>query len=104
PGRPRGLTRPGPGLYPIVGIDGGRKVSDMRAVEDTMTVHTNRRRFTVEQYHRMGRTGILGEGDRVELIEGDVVDLSLIKSRHAATVARLAHLFAARLRERAVVW
>jgi len=33
-----------------------------------------RRRFTVHDYHRMGEAGILHEDDRVELIEGEVVE------------------------------
>jgi len=69
-----------------------------------MTIHGNRRKFTVGQYHRMGEVGILGDEDRVELVQGDVVELAVIRSRHAATVARLAQLFASRLGARAVPW
>jgi hypothetical protein len=32
-----------------------------------------RRRFTVEEYELMGRTGILGEDDRTELLAGEIV-------------------------------
>jgi hypothetical protein len=32
-----------------------------------------RRRFTVEEYHRMGEAGILTEDNRLELIAGDIV-------------------------------
>jgi len=69
-----------------------------------MGVQTKRRRFTLEQYHRMGKTGILGADDRVELVAGDVVELWPVDSRHAGTVARVAHLFATRLGGRALVW
>jgi Uma2 family endonuclease len=69
-----------------------------------MTVQLKRRRFTLDQYHRMGQTGILGADDRVELVDGEVVELSVLKSRHASTVARLSHLFSTRLDRRAVVW
>jgi len=47
------------------------------------------RRFTVEEYHRMVEAGILGEDDRVELIEGELLEMSPISSRHAACVKRL---------------
>jgi Uma2 family endonuclease len=72
--------------------------------EDTMAVTLKRRRFTVEEYHRMGETGILGPNDRVELIEGEIVEMSPIGSRHASTVARIHHLFSSRLGDRALVW
>jgi Uma2 family endonuclease len=52
----------------------------------------------------MGEAGILGEDDRVELIEGEIVEMTPIGSRHAATVARIQHLFSTRLGDRAVVW
>ncbi len=51
------------------------------------------RQFTVEQYHRMGETGILHEDDRVELIEGEIVDMTPVGIRHKACVKRLNTLF-----------
>ncbi len=60
-------------------------------------------RFTVEDYHRLAEAGILGEDDRVELIEGDLVMSSPISSRHAACVKRLNALFNAALQGRAIV-
>src|SRR5437870_6227396 len=47
------------------------------------------RLFTVAEYYRMTEAGIFGEDDRVELIEGEVVAMSPIGSRHAACVERL---------------
>jgi Uma2 family endonuclease len=72
--------------------------------EDTMALTLRRRRFTLDEYHRMGEAGILGEDDRVELIEGEIIEMSPIGSRHAATVARIHHVFSTRLGNRAVVW
>jgi Uma2 family endonuclease len=72
--------------------------------EDSMAVALRRRRFTLDEYHRMGETGILGPEDRVELIEGEIIEMAPIGSRHAATVARIQHLFSTRLGDRAVVW
>ena len=72
--------------------------------EDNVAVTQRRRRFTLDEYHRMGETGILGADDRVELIEGEIFEMTPIGSRHAATVARIHHLFSIRLGDRAVVW
>ncbi|MDN5362881.1 MAG: hypothetical protein PWP70_1928, partial [Moorella sp. (in: firmicutes)] len=36
-------------------------------------VEVARRRFTVDEYYQMARAGILGEDDRVELIEGEII-------------------------------
>src|SRR6266850_3035884 len=50
------------------------------------------RLFTVAEYYRMTEAGIFKEDDRVELIEGEVVSMSPIGSRHAACVERLSAL------------
>jgi|DewCreStandDraft_5_1066085.scaffolds.fasta_scaffold00026_122 Uma2 family endonuclease len=53
-----------------------------------------RRRFTVTDYHRMAEAGTLGEDNRVELIEGEVLQMAPIGHRHAATVMKLGIAFA----------
>jgi Uma2 family endonuclease len=53
-----------------------------------------RHRFTVEDYERMGRAGILREDDRVELIDGEIVDMPPIGSGHAGCVKWLANALA----------
>jgi Uma2 family endonuclease len=56
-----------------------------------MQLTTNR--FDVEQYHLMNIPGILTEDDRVELINGEIVEMSPIGRFHAAYVNRLTSLF-----------
>ena len=51
-----------------------------------------RRPITVAEYHRMGEVGILGERDRVELIDGELVAISPIGSQHSGTVITLSHV------------
>ncbi len=58
-----------------------------------MAVDLRRRRFTAEEYHRMGRAGILGEDDRIELIEGEIVEMAPIGHRHAGCVKLLNRAF-----------
>lgn len=53
-----------------------------------MVTQITRRLFTVAEYYRMADAGILSEDDRVELIEGEVVTMSPINSRHAGCVDR----------------
>ncbi len=62
-----------------------------------------RRRFTVDEYHRMAEAGILGEDDRVELIEGEIVEMSPIGWRHQACVNRLNQRLVPALRGQAIV-
>lgn len=54
-----------------------------------------RHRFDVAEYHRMAETGILSEGDRVELVDGEVAEMSPIGSAHQAVVDRLTRMLVA---------
>jgi hypothetical protein len=45
-----------------------------------------RRRFTVDEFCKMGTAGILGKDDRVELLEGASISMSPIGDRHAAVL------------------
>lgn len=60
-----------------------------------------RHRLTVADYHRMGEAGILGEQDRVELLEGQLIAMSPIGPRHAFVVDMLNHLLGQVIRGRA---
>lgn len=48
-----------------------------------------RRRFTVEDVGRMVAAGVLGEDDRVELIEGELLLMSPQDPPHASVIQRL---------------
>src|SRR6266436_6794057 len=67
-------------------------------------VELTRRRFTLDEYHRMAEAGILNRGDRVELIRGEIVQMTAIGSDHASCVARLSHLLIERLHGRIILW
>lgn len=68
-----------------------------------MPILADKRLFTVEDYYRMAEAGILGEDDRVELIEGEIVQMTPIGIRHASCVKRLIALFTRRLSTRTIV-
>jgi Uma2 family endonuclease len=68
-----------------------------------MTVQLQRHLFTVAEYHRMAEAGVFGEDDRIELLEGEIVEMTPIGGRHAACVKRLNHLLSRQVGERALV-
>jgi len=63
----------------------------------------SRHRLTATEYRRMGEVGILRPDARVELIEGEIIDMAPIGSRHSGTVEQLAHLLRRACGERAMV-
>ena len=63
----------------------------------------SRYRLTVREYHRLAEARILGEDDRVELIEGELIQMAPIGSKHAGKVKRLIALFTAAIQGRAIV-
>lgn len=60
-------------------------------------------RFTVTDYHQMAEVGILTEDDRVELIDGEILEMSPIGGRHVACINRLNRLLVQRLGDDGVV-
>jgi Uma2 family endonuclease len=46
-------------------------------------------RFSRDAYYRLGEIGVLTRNDRVELIDGEIIEMSPIDSRHSACVTRL---------------
>ncbi|MDP2794564.1 MAG: Uma2 family endonuclease [Sulfurisoma sp.] len=69
----------------------------MSAVLDSV-----RHRVTVDEFYKMVDGGVFMEDDRVELIDGEMVDMAPIGSRHAGAVTRLNNLFASALAGRAI--
>src|SRR5690349_16050805 len=53
-----------------------------------MAIDASHRRFTVDDYHKMADVGILDEDERVELIDGEIVEMSPVGSRHVAGINR----------------
>jgi len=66
-------------------------------------VAVSRHRLTVADFRRMGEVGILGPDDRVELIAGEIIDMSPIGSLHAALVRAIATTLTHHARERALL-
>ena len=68
-----------------------------------MAIEPKRYRFTRDDYHRMARTGILKPDVRVELIDGEIIQMSAMGSRHMGAVSRLNYFFLPRLLGAAIV-
>ena len=59
----------------------------------TVPVQIPRLAFTIEQFQRMDQLGIFAGDQRLELIHGEIVEMSPIGIRHVANVNRLVDLF-----------
>ena len=53
----------------------------------------HRHRLSVDDFYKMGDAGIFTEDDRVELIEGELIDMSPIGSPHAYILDKLNAIF-----------
>jgi Uma2 family endonuclease len=67
-----------------------------------MAVPIQRRTITVDEYVDMWENGVFSDDDRVELLNGEVVEMSPIGDRHAACVIFLVNTLAS-LRPRALL-
>jgi Uma2 family endonuclease len=62
-----------------------------------------KRRFTGDDYQRMGQAGILSRKDRVELIDGEVVAMTPIGPRHSSCIDRANRALVLAAGDRAIV-
>ena len=69
---------------------------------DKAEISIQKHRFTVEEYHRMGEAGLFNE-TRVELIDGEIIEMSPINSPHADCVDRLNEWFILNFHKKAII-
>lgn len=62
-------------------------------IDVTRGLDALRRRFTSDEYHAMVSAGILHEDDRVELIEGDIIQMAPVGDPHINLVDALNEIF-----------
>src|SRR5262245_32811403 len=62
-----------------------------------------RKLFTVTEYHQMVDAGVLKEDDRVELLNGKIIEMNPIGPRHASHVDRLIHILPTKLKGKATL-
>jgi len=68
-----------------------------------MVLQLLRHQFTVKQFHQMAESGILSENERLELIRGEMIDMSPIGTRHSGCVLFLSNLLILLLGGRALI-
>jgi Uma2 family endonuclease len=66
-----------------------RRTKDLTPVANGLPPFVNIRRFTVAEYHRLGKLGLFGPEDRVELIDGYIIHKAMQNTPHARAVRRL---------------
>jgi Uma2 family endonuclease len=69
----------------------------------TMRIEATKKLFTVDEYYRMAEVGILGPEDRVELIDGEIIEMSPIGYKHAGCVLWLTNALTIAFRRKALL-
>lgn len=64
---------------------------------------TNKDRISVAEYYRMAELQFFPTGQRIELLNGEIVEMSPINSKHASTVGLLAKWLILQLQDRAFI-
>lgn len=72
------------------------------ASTSTAEIPPRKHKLTVTDYYRLAEAGSLTEADRVELIDGEIIDMSPIGSRPAGLVDRLGRRLHRRIEDQAV--
>ena len=68
-----------------------------------MEVEVSKKLFTVDEYYRMAEAGILRPEDRVELIDGEIIEMCPIGDRHAGCVNIANEVLVGAFRGKAVI-
>jgi Uma2 family endonuclease len=61
--------------------------------EASMSVSVSRRLFTAKEFRDMVEAGVFREDDRLELVDGEIVETAAIGNRHATCVRTLVQIF-----------
>jgi Uma2 family endonuclease len=68
-----------------------------------MAAEVTKKLFTVDEYYSMAEAGIIGPDERVELVEGEIIQMSPVGHRHGVRVVRASTLFFRALDRKAVI-
>jgi len=68
-----------------------------------MRADSAKKLFTVDEYDQMQALGLVSEGVRTELIKGEIIEMGLMRSRHAAAINRVGLRMGSAVEEKALV-
>jgi len=68
-----------------------------------MSLQYQRKHFNVSEYYRMAEAGVLTQDDRVELVDGEIIEMCPIGTRHAACVRKAGDILSRLLRNLLIV-
>ena len=68
-----------------------------------MEMEVTKKLFTVDEFYRIAEAGIFTEDDRVELIDGEIIEMSPVGNLHIACVHRATTFFTEAFGRRAIV-
>lgn len=77
---------------------------ESRAMDDVPDSWIPFHRFSEREYYRMAEIGLFAPDARVELIEGEIIDMAPIGSLHCGTVGWLDEVLRDALQKRVTVW
>ncbi len=69
----------------------------------TMETWPRRHRITVDDYHRMAEVGLLAPDARIELIDGEIIEMAPVGREHSSVVDQLNRLFVRAVGDDAIV-
>ena len=69
-----------------------------------MSVDVIRRRFTVDEYLKMAQAGILSRRPRVELLDGEIVEMTLSGAPHGNAIGIIIRLLNSGVGSRGFIW
>jgi Uma2 family endonuclease len=75
----------------------------MSSEASTVAIQLTPRRFSAAEYHQMIEAGVFAQDERLELIDGEIVQMSPIGDRHSACVRRLIALLSQLFADQAIV-
>ncbi len=67
-----------------------------------VAIKPTRKQFTVEEYYQLSELGMLGDG-KTELIDGDIIYMAPMGTRHAGYIGRLLKIFFKALGDRVLI-